>query len=149
MTQEEKRLLLIDLCGRLPYGVMIKDTYCGHYGRLVEIGCKFAYFVSKLNSNTLDAQLCHVKPYLRPLSSMTESEMDKLFDILHIDKDDNGEDWIKINDVLGIKFFFSTGRWVENVIEAYDYLNSIHIDYRGLIPMGLALETPVGMYKIK
>ena len=85
-----------------------------------------------------------IRPYLRPVSSMTDEEMDKLFDILKIDKEGNDEDWIKINDDLGIKFFFPTGKWVENVIEAYDYLNSIHINYRDL---DLALEAPKDMYK--
>jgi len=88
-----------------------------------------------------------VKLYLRPISSMTQSEIDKLFDVLHIVKDGNDEDWIKINGVVGIRFFFPTGKWVENVAEAYDYLNSIHIDYRGLIEKGLAIEAKEGMYK--
>ena len=78
-------------------------------------------------------------PYLRPISSMTEEEIDKLFDILKIDKASNDNDWIKINDALGIKFFFPTGKWIEDVALAYDYLNSIHIDYRGLIEKGLAI----------
>jgi hypothetical protein len=78
---------------------------------------------------------------------MTEEEMDMLFDILKIDKDGNDEDWIKINDDTGIKFFFPTGKWIENVAEAYDYLYSIHIDFRGLIHKGLALEAPAEMYK--
>ena len=81
-----------------------------------------------------------IKPYLRPISSMTDEEMDRLFDILQIDKDGKDEDWIRINDVYGIKFFFPTGKWIEDVAEAYDYLYSIHIDFRGLIREGLAIE---------
>ena len=139
MTQEEKQLLLIDLCGRLPYGVVVERTYIPENNG----------YTSKLSANTLDIVLddnWSVKPYLRPISSMTESEIYKLFDILHIDKDGNDDDWIKINDVVGIKFFFPTGKWVENVAEAYDYLNSIHIDYRGLIEKSLAIEAPMDMY---
>ena len=78
---------------------------------------------------------------------MTDEEMDKLFEILKVDKDGKDDDWIKINDVVGIKFFFPTGRWIEDVAKAYDYLNSIHIDYRGFIAKGLALEAPEDMYK--
>lgn len=85
-----------------------------------------------------------IRPFLRPVSSMIDKEVDKLFDILKIDKDGNDEDWIKINDALGIKFIFSTGKWAEDVIEAYDYLNSIHINYRLLD--NLVLEAPEGMY---
>lgn len=142
MIQEDK-LLLKDLCARLPYGVKIQ-IYNEYLGTMRD---------EKLNAfhlnGTYDIEYRKLRPYLRPISSMTEEEMDKLFDILHIDKDGNDEDWIKINDTLGIKFFFPTGKWVENVIKAYDYLNSIHIDYRGLIPMGLALEAPKDMYKIE
>ena len=134
MTQEEKQLLIKDLCARLPYGVKFQGEDSNVY--TLDAANYFAFQVEDMI----------FKPYLRPISSMTESEIDKLFDILHIDKDGNDDDWIKINDVVGIKFFFPTGKWVENVAEAYDYLNSIHIDYRGLIPMGLALEAPEEMY---
>lgn len=85
-----------------------------------------------------------IRPYLRPVSSMTDEEMNKMFDILHIDRDGNDEDWIKINDDIGIIFFFPTGKFIEDVAEVYDYLNSIHINYRGL---ELALEAPKDMYK--
>jgi len=144
MTREDKQLLLKDLCARLPHGVVIEITSDG--------GMVEASYDMRLDAGLL-ADLLHseddFKPYLRPISSMTDEEMDKLFDILKIDKDGKDEDWIKINDVLGIEFFFPTGKWVENVAEAYDYLYSIHIDFRGLIPMGLALESPDGMYKTK
>lgn len=138
MTQEDKELLLKDLCARLPYHVRVKvwlkdgTTEEGFYDfeHNYEDVMKDFFFYNKLND---------LKPYLRPISSMTEEEMDMLFDILHIDKDGKDEDWIKINDVYGIKFFFPTGKWVEDVADAYDYLNSIHIDYRGLISKGLAM----------
>ena len=70
-------------------------------------------------NNKYPVEICY--PYLRPMLSMTEEEEWKY-------------NYIKENHT----------NW-----EAYDYLNSIHIDYRGLIPMGLALEAPEGMYDIK
>ena len=131
MTQEEKQLLLQDLCARLPYGVIMTNIELPqtHY----PLTC------GDLHDAMFDDDWDDV-PYLRPVSSMTEDEMDRLFDILQIDKDGKDEDWIKINDVYGIKFFFPTGKWIENVVEAYDYLYSIHIDFRGLIHKGLAVE---------
>ena len=159
MTQEEKNLLLQDLCARVPYGVKIlhtgwdydSDTDFDTVETFIGIDDKFIYTVwDKTGDREKHClSISNWKPYLRPISSMTDKEMDKLFDILHIDKNGEDEDWIKINDVLGIKFFFRTGKWIENVAEAYDYLNSIYIDYRGLIPMGLALEAQEGMYNIK
>lgn len=159
MTQEEKQLLLIDLCARLPYGVKVSLNK-NNIGDLTAVypfdGCVIIenlknkipitdFYSSDYGRFTIEEG--EVKPYLRPMSGMTEKEIDKLFDILKIDKNGKDEDWIKINDVLGIKFFFPTGKWVENVAEVYDYLYSIHIDFRGLVPMGIALEAPEGMYK--
>ena len=145
MTQEDKELLLKDLCARLPHGalVLVRKPFGG-----VVIEERVDLTVDILKGFIEDDDI-RVRPFLRPISSMIEEEMDKLFDILKIDKDGNEEDWIKINDVLGIEFFFPSGKWVENVAEAYDYLYSIHIDFRGLIPMGLALEAKEGMYKNK
>lgn len=131
MDNSKKELLVKDLLPRLLYGVFVQD----------EVDDKAIY------TTTYHPHIDSCKPYLRPISSMTDEEMDKLFDILHIDKDGRDDDWIKINDDLGIKFFFPTGKWIENVAEAYDYLNSIHIDYRGLIPKKLAIEAPEEMYK--
>ena len=125
MTQEEKELLLKDICARLPYRVMIKDTYSGHYGRLVEIGKTFAYFISELNGNTLDVQLYYIKPYLRPMSSMTDEERYEWMEITH------AQEWL----IIG------------NLDKATDWLNENKFDYRGLIPMGLALKAKEGMYK--
>lgn len=135
----EERIL--DLHYRVPY-----NTY-------IEIEGYGTHLLKSIDGNTvtidrgINYPLRLVKAYLRPISSMTEEEIDKLFDILSIDKSGNSEDWIKINDVLGIKFFFTSGKWIEDVIKAYDYLNSIHIDYRGLIEDNEALEAPKDMYK--
>jgi len=147
MTKEEERLLLEDLSGRLSCEVIIQVYF--------EDISADGYFDEELWSLELDGEsvrvndrwIENIKPYLRPISSMTEEEKDKLFDILQIDKDGNTEDWIRINGVMGIRFFFPAGKYVEDIIEAYDYLNSIHIDYRGLIGKGLALEAPKNMYK--
>ena len=145
MTQEEKDLLIKDLSARVFYGVKvnIERDYPNNPQVVERVAKDGEIIVDGIRAY----DIYYYKPYLRPMSSMTDSEIDKLFDILHIDKDGNDEDWIKINDAVGIKFFFPTEKWVENVAEAYDYLNSIYIDYRGLIPKGLALKAKEGMYK--
>ena len=142
MTQEDKELLLKDLCARLPYGVKVRRIVHTTPTNTVESVELFnPYWLGEFYSKKAE-----FKPYLRPISSMTEEEMDKLFDILHINKEGKDEDWIKINDDLGIKFFLPTGKWVENVAEAYDFLYSIYIDFRGLIHEDLAIEAPENMY---
>ena len=151
MTEEDKKLLFTDLCARLQYGVKLKAENDPLYGSitviphsLLDLDC-FDCHTEDFKYEQLYS-LENITPYLRPISSMTDKEMDMLFNILNIDVDED-EDWIKINSDLGIKFFFPSGKWIENVIEVYDYLNSIHIDYRGLINKKLALEAPEGMYK--
>ena len=96
MTQEDKQLLLKDLCARLPYKVIIKSI-----GENKIIGL---WDLRDIDNLPL--------PYLRPMSSMTEEENKKLDEI-----------WLK-----------------HTIVEGADYLNSIHVDYRGLIKKGLAIE---------
>ena len=146
MSQDEKELLLKDLCARLPY-----EMYCS-----CQEGDRWLT-INFIADNTVHIEeypqpkyaIEDVRPYLRPVSSMTEEEMDRLFEILDIDKNGEDDDWIKINDCTGIKFFLPTGRWTEEMDNALGYLRSIHIDIHGLIGKGLALEAPEGMYNTK
>ena len=114
MTQEHKQLLFKDLCGRLPYGVICKlsakDANVSITEKLDTGGLEHFIF------GTMD-----VKPYLRPMSSMTEKEK---------------EEYAKTFD------------WDYSIQGTpFDWLDKKMFDYRGLIPMGLALEAKEGMYK--
>lgn len=127
MTQEEKQLLLQDICARLSYGVKATTT---------SNGWRDVYTVTGYNDDRIyldcpvydegdDEWLIEsVKPYLRSMESMTKEEK---------------EEYNIIVDAL-----FDTGISYLN-----DWLNSHHFDYRGLIPKGLAIEAPEGMYDIK
>ena len=114
MKQEEKDLLLCDLCARLPFGVKVFDDMSRTY--TLNIGN--AYFIDLIYSNG-DYVEPPLKPYLRPLSSMTEEEEE-----MH-------------------RILYGNLEFEEYV----DFLNSHHFDYRGLIEKGLALEAKEGMYK--
>ncbi len=132
MTDKEKQLLLVDLCGRLPYGVMCygvtwnmdeDDNYIskGVTDTLYEIhNYKCCYgLVGLMNECNIET----IKPYLRPMSSMTEEEVKEY------------------NRTL-IPLDYYDG----NTFETFDWLNKNHFDYRGLIEKGLALEASEGMY---
>lgn len=125
MTQEEKQLLLQDLCARLPYRVMIKSV-----GENKIIGL---YDLKDVDNLPL--------PYLRPMSSMTEEEIDEWTDLFNseIDKLMSIEDEKQAEDLASNYFAASHSASV-------DWLNKKMFDYRGLIPMGLALESPKDMY---
>jgi len=113
MTQKEKQLLLRDLCARLPYG--IKILHRGAIEEIVEITLEGSFQNRSYNA-WFDISTC--KPYLRPMSSMTEEERQEYGLVLC--------DEVSINQ--------------------YDWLNAHHFDYRNLIEKGLALEAPKDMY---
>lgn len=125
MTQEEKQLLLKDLSARLPYGVMVQLLTQEIKPQRLECIAD-DYSVSFTNDVFGLIYLDNIKPYLRPMSSMTEEEMGNL------------------EKYLGKKYDF---RFTERESFIYiDWLNKHHFDYRGLIEMGLAATAPKGMY---
>ena len=135
MTQEEKQLLLKDLCGRLPYGVNGLVTFHKTMGENSTFNSVIDGKLYDRFANLQDSwydNIPSIKPYLRPMSSMTDEERDE-FRTLGGIMSHNVQ-----NDTWAISAFTP---------EAYDWLNAHHFDYRGLIPMGLALEAPEGMYK--
>jgi len=131
MTQEEKDLLLKDLCARLPYGVICALRPIGNVG----------YYDWDLSGELLDDLIKKdwgdVKPYLRTMSSMTKNERLEISDFTSfIYKDYHQEETYSVV--------------YQHMIDKYiDYLNSHFFDWRGLIPMGLALEAKEGMYNIE
>lgn len=154
MTQEDKELLLKDLCARLPYGVCVEHT-SGFRGTLHDITVYFTYN----DDDTIKDYMCYTdffgdvsckieffKPYLYPLSSMTEEQKRELLELAGYEArceescgfdswgfyvnivgdykyEDNQESIILYPDDIGI-----------------DWLNKNHFDYRGLIEKGLAID---------
>ena len=134
MTQEDKILLLKDLCSRLPY-----YPKCKMIDELRVVNNeKDSSYISTLFPKHIELFSYHnnftIKPYLRPMSSMTEEEKHKLLKFGAITCLENGE----VIDVSCVGF--------ERHADVQDYLNTCHFDYRSLIPMGIALEAPEGMY---
>ena len=132
MTQEDKDLLLKDLCARLPYGVKCHFKY-GSAEDDVTLGCidnnvaRFEYgWYGRFHVN-IDAS--YIKPYLRPMSSMTEEECMELSKIRPFD--DDVEAWKYVKTPVPLK--------IAN-IKHFDFFHSHHLDWRGLIEKGLAIE---------
>jgi hypothetical protein len=124
MTQEEKELLIKDLCGRQLYGLIIKcnDGFRQSKEKLVniDVGNELINY---------DWRLTDVKPYLRPMTSMTEEE-EKVFGSF-IFTEHHGWDG---------KTDYHEYVCIDNINKFYDWLNKNMFDYRGLIEKGLALE---------
>ena len=144
MTQEDKDLLLKDLSSRLPYGVKVKftiDENIERNGDIIHvIDGEYSYVCNKKTIITYDnikyvynGFFDDVKPYLFPLSSMTEEQREELFTVV-LDEQVSISD-CSFNDMTGYSEILTS-----YIIDAIDWLNKNHFDYRGLIPMGLALD---------
>ena len=66
MTQQEKQLLLKDLCARLPYGVKVK-----YFDMEYPFGSEPVILTPHLLCNRWE-NIHDVKPYLSSMSSMTQ-----------------------------------------------------------------------------
>lgn len=139
MTQDDKDLLLRDLCGRLPYGVKVS---CYDLDEEI-LKCDTLEGVER-SFVTVDGfqwEITDIKPYLFPLSSMTK-EQKKFFD----DKNIECDGW-EIVSKEG-SHYQSCYTDIEEWIEVIDWLNKNHFDHRGLIKKSLAIDaTNLGIYK--
>ena len=117
MTQEQKDLLLKDLCARLPYKVKVQIKNVSKICTLEEIDCnsdEMSVAVKHENGELNGYDFDLAKPYLFPLSSMTEEQK-------------TSHNFLK-HSVYA------------NPIKLVDWYNKNHFDYRGLIPMGSAID---------
>jgi hypothetical protein len=150
MTEKEKDLLLKDLCARSSYGVKIvlnKNVYTAKGIDLtVTDEGNWEYVVTA--KGIAPVEIGFVKPYLRPMSSMSEDEKKSLEELCTMYNGGDNTDY----ESFCIEILQTHPRYGDAFRQnftALDWLNSHHFDYRGLIQMGLALETPEGMYKIQ
>ena len=130
LSIEDKQLLLVDLCARLPYKVQCEGfyeedvSYKSPFGSLEKVidqmenieHVGFDDGEIYVVIGGFQCELCDVKPYLRPMSSMTEEEEDEWWE------------------------FDNKNTIVETHSYSIDWLNAHHFDYRGLIDKGLAIE---------
>lgn len=133
MTQEEKQLILKDLCTREPYHPRIQVFNQGYEG------FQDGEFDTNLWLHHIDAfrfDRIEVLPYLRPMSSMTEEELKEFsYTILQQPDLDAVRNWQTLSIDL------------KELTKVLDWLNKKHFDYNDLIEKGLALEALKDMYK--
>ena len=146
MTPEERKLLITDLTSRIEYGVICMIERVDDFGPRfrkekltgyckTEDGCFYFDFGYGLSVTFAEK----VKPYLRPLSSMTEEEKRELKELhfyytdAHIVNDEDNDFKPIIVDEIHCSYII-------------DWLNAHHFDYRGLIDNGLAFEASISMY---
>lgn len=134
MTQEYKQLLLKDLSARLPYKVVVDYAYNAfdvHNGNYIKHGEKCilnCYLLDVFMSPRQNEKGEYIKPYLRSIEDMTKEEEKEYYNLCYEEERECEE----------------FGAWVTRIyyhdtIESIDWLNKNHFDYRGLIPMNLAV----------
>ena len=127
MTQEDKEILLKDLSARMPYGVKVQfktnSVIENKYKFIYNVDGEYEYInigksnltldiIKMLSNNCID----EIKPYLFPLSSMTEEQEKECQQIKH-------------------SYYYDDDSFV-----LFDWYNKNHFDYRGLIEKGLAID---------
>ena len=155
MKEQEKKIMMIDLCARLPYGVKGKvETTDGNGKEIKDDGVINSVFINEHGGVYIciegaEYELEDVKPYLRPLSSMTEEEKKYLENNFRFYFDECSDG---ITNGIYYAIFNRTIYQMINeddISDIIDWLNAHHFDYRGLIENGLALPAPNEMYNIK
>jgi len=115
MTQEDKILLLKDLCARLPYMPKIKITYQQQGIKGTDEGNVSCDVIEHIVNDLRNGVITDVQIYLRPISSMTEKEKKEY------------ENCYQSDDTTTATLLV-------------DFYNKKHFDHRGLIEKGLAIE---------
>ena len=134
MIQENKELLIKDLCARLPYGVKCKVWYNDKTLDIKSTGIDFYTNTVNLDipgDDNAKVYVDNIKPYLFPLSSMTEEQKkESPFESSLLNAFINGY----------ISLFEDEELAIGDVVRMLEWLNKNHFDYRGLIPMDLAID---------
>lgn len=130
MTQEERELLVTDLCARFPHSVYAQLN--GQDMKIIDINYSRGEAVFTLVGDTktyLGVEGERIRPYLHPIESMTPE-----------DKEEYIKTFETLETVAGLKLTYPSAR-------SYDFLNKKHYDFRGLIKLGLATVAPDWMYR--
>ena len=123
MTREDKELLLKDLCARLPYGVKVESVFINPDTKEHK-SCGIEVFNATSLLMIRDG-LGEFKPYLFPLSSMTEKQKYEYDELIHL------------NNIKAIEGVITN---TDCSAAEIDWCNKNQFDYRGLIPKGLAID---------
>lgn len=139
MTQTEKRILISELCARLQYGVKVDctDGIVQLESVDFELGSDRPVFWHNGIGTNLTIDEDNIKPYLFPLSSMTEEQMHEFFCRFIV----NEIDYIDFKH-----YYVEQNRWdkifttIPDCFEVVAWFNKNHFDINGLIPLDLAID---------
>ena len=140
MTQEEKELLFKDLCGRLPYCLKFDAGTINPIHTLQTIYTDVeTHVVEFMDEIGFSFEFDDIKPYLRPMSSMTTEEICKIENII-------GDGFTYRDEMLSLNIEEIIRIPIYKMSNLMQFMYLRHLDFNNLIPMGLALPAPEGMY---
>ena len=142
MTQENKELLLKDLCARLSYKPIVQIDDCDiwdlrgiDHDDSAELRDRvIVWHGENYPSSKNSFSIIKCKPYLFPLSSMTEEQKRELKDLI------SQETKILIEQMKNDDCGIDEGKYHFIKDLELDWLLKNNFDYRGLIEKGLALD---------
>ena len=128
MNRDEKYLVIDDISGRIPHGVVCKTDWGNKTLKGIQydnVNTLLYFGVCNYTNKVIETYISEVKPYLLPISNMTDKQKKELDDTL-----------------ISLNLKALSDEMNSEVIATYeiDFYNKNHIDYRGLIPKGLALD---------
>ena len=130
-----KKILIKDLCSRLPYGVKVRHLPSQIPLEILSINPNGVAWVTGDKGYPFEVDWSNCKPYLFPLSSMTEEQKYDFY-CRFIENDCDFDDFKES--------YLDNGMWhklltsLDDIEAIIDWFNKNHFDYRGLIPMEIA-----------
>lgn len=158
MTNEERKLLIKDTLGRMPYSLYIENKGDKSRSILHTISVYPIFDGNKIGDCSCDVELKDGRrvgidecmPLLRPIGTMTDDELKHLRWLCHFGYPSDDYDKYDHRGVEVLTFIYDSDKTPhymskmeydsDDLDELADYLNSRYIDYRGLIEKGLAID---------
>ena len=137
MKQEDKELLLRDLCARLPYGVKMNHIADTENNPIALVGIAKTMITLESSAGYETSDIEDYIPYLFPLSSMTEEQYNSLYESGILNNCSHSYEYVNPH-IHGVSFIFKEFKTYS--LELIEWLNKNHFDYRDLIPKGLAID---------
>lgn len=126
---KDKELLMKDICSRLPYSVKIQHSSYQNPLKVLSINPNGETWVIGDKGYPIEVNWEDCKPYLFPMSSMTDEQKKEYTHIVNYIDSNDTENW-KEGEFI----------YVEQFTQLMHFYHRHHLDYRGLIPTGLAID---------
>lgn len=123
---DDRDLLFTDICARLKYNVKVRYK-CFHVHSVQGLTSNGLIVLRDETDKLITTDIKNIKPYLLPMSSMTEEQKKEYCSLVWFDGLSSG--WDRDDAVV-----------LSEVEMLIDFYHKNHLDWRGLIEKGLAID---------